>query len=78
MKARDLDPPQRRLLRHCGRIDPNPTKLAPRELEAAGALRGWGLIEVTDGTLPVVDTDEVRADVQYHAKITDLGRKALR
>lgn len=64
MKAAQLDPQPRRLLRHLGRIDPQPTLLQPREVPAADDLVAKGLAR-RDGPGPILE-------------ITDAGREALR
>lgn len=78
MRVADLTPPHRKLLRHAGRIDPSLVVLQRGELKTAGELRGHGLLEVTDGAVPVLDSDPIRDDVQYYGQITDAGRRALR
>lgn len=66
-RVETLPPPQRRLLRYAGRIDPNPTKVEPRDEEPAAALVDAGLL----------------AEVQMFAgryrgvQITAAGREAL-
>lgn len=68
VNAADLPPPQRRLLRHAKRIDPNPTKIEPRDEEAAEALCGLGLVDL----VPMFGG-------RYQgARITEAGRTAAR
>lgn len=66
VKAQDLPAPDRRLLRHCGRIDPNPCVTMPGEWKSAERLAQAGLIAV----VPTPPRDRYR--------ITDAGRDALR
>lgn len=67
MKAIDLVPPQRRLLRRAGRVDPNPTKLDPRDQDDAAALVDLGLVAY-----------EAMFGGRYQGvRITDSGRRAL-
>lgn len=49
MKAADLAPQERRLLRHMGRIDPNPCVTVPGEWETARRLVVAGLAEQIGG-----------------------------
>ena len=67
MKAADLPPPERRLLKRCGRIDPHPTKLEPQDDPYIGHLLDLGLIEV----VPMF------AGRFEGAQITEAGRGAL-
>lgn len=66
MKARDLPGADRRLLRHIGRIDPNPSTTMPVEWEAARRLQAADLVEQVGGP----------NSPRY--RITDAGREALR
>lgn len=66
MRAADLAAPDRRLLRHAGRVDPNPTITTPAEWEAAERLRKDGLLERVGPT----------SSPKY--RITPAGRQALR
>lgn len=68
MKAASLDPGPRRLLRRAGRVDPNPTKIDPRDESDAEALLVLGLVDV----VPMFG-GRMRG-----AKVTPEGREALR
>lgn len=68
MRAADLDPGPRRLLRRAGRVDPNPTKIEPRDEENAEALLVVGLIDVV----------AMFGGRMQGAKVTPAGREALR
>jgi hypothetical protein len=68
MRAADLDPGPRRLLRRAGRVDPNPTKIEPRDEQDAEALLVTGLVDV----VPMFGGN------MRGAKITPDGREALR
>jgi DNA-binding PadR family transcriptional regulator len=66
MRLTDLDPPERRLLKHVGRIDPNETWLKPSEYLAADRLEDDGLVE-QGGTA-----------LRRTAAITEAGREVYR
>ena len=68
MRAADLDPVPRRLLKHAKRIDPNPTKIEPRDEAAADELVRRGLVD----RVPMFGG---RFD---GVAITDAGREACR
>ena len=60
-------PPERRLLKRAGRIEPNETKLEPQDKVPSQQLEHLGLIEVVS----------MYAGRYKGAKITAVGRKAL-
>ena len=68
MKVADLTPPERRLLRRVGRIEPNETKLETQDKAPAEQLVHLGLIEIVS----------MYAGRYQGARITAVGRKALR
>lgn len=68
MKASQLDPQPRRLLKHAARVDPNPTKLDPRDEEPADTLVAYGL----------VDRVPMFGGRHQGVQITDAGRDACR
>lgn len=68
MRLPDLDPPERRLLKHVGRIDPNETWLKPSEYAAANNLEDDGLVTV----------NRTHAGHRTTAAITDAGRDVYR
>jgi hypothetical protein len=67
VKVQDLTPPERRLLRRAGQVDPNPTKLEPRDEAHAERLCGLGL----------VDEIPMFGGRYMGARITEAGRRAL-
>ena len=67
MRAAELDPQPRRLLRYIGRIDPNPTKIEPRNKAAAAELEELGFGEI----VPMF------GGKFEGIQITDAGRAAL-
>jgi hypothetical protein len=66
VKAADLSPPQRRLLRTAGSIEPNELRCVPGEAKAASELADLGLVE-----------QRMFGGVALIA-ITEKGRKALK